>query len=68
MSIVKNRSESPSASWNKEVKIFYKVNSSWDTEIKLFLKSIQKNTKITVGNTEDALKLMKIVDKIYAQK
>ena len=33
-----------------------------------FLNAIENNTSITIGNSEDAFKLMTIIDKIYQNK
>jgi len=34
----------------------------------MFFDAIEKDNKIPVGNTQDALKLMTLVDKVYTQK
>ena len=68
MTIAENRTAPPAAIWTSEEKITYKINSSWETEVKIFLDSIQNNKKVPVANTNDALKLMKLVDAVYAQK
>lgn len=33
-----------------------------------FFNSIEKNVPITIGNSEDAFKLMTIIDKVYENK
>ncbi|MFH1581685.1 MAG: Gfo/Idh/MocA family oxidoreductase [Pseudomonadota bacterium] len=68
LSIAENRTVAPAATWSAEEKIVYKINSSWETEVKMWLDAIENKTKVPMGNTEDALKLMKIVEKVYAQK
>ena len=68
LSIAKNRSSIPAATWKDEVKTQYLNNNSWRYEMEHFLHAIRNDTPIAVGNSEDALKLMKIIDKIYEQK
>jgi 1,5-anhydro-D-fructose reductase (1,5-anhydro-D-mannitol-forming) len=68
LSIAKNRSSAPAATWEDEVKTKYVDNNSWFYEMEHFFNAIENDTQIQIGNSEDALKLMKIVDKIYEQK
>lgn len=68
LSIAKNRSAAPAATWKDEVKTQYISNNSWRYEMNHFFTSINDNTKISIGNSDDALKLMCIIDEIYKQK
>lgn len=68
LSIAKNRSAAPAATWKDEVKTQYVNNNSWRYEMEHFFNAIQRDTPISIGNSSDALKLMKIIDKIYEQK
>jgi 1,5-anhydro-D-fructose reductase (1,5-anhydro-D-mannitol-forming) len=68
LTIAKNRSKAPAATWKDEVKTQYLTDSSWRYEMQYFFEAIKTNTKIEVGNSNDALKLMRIIDEIYAQK
>ena len=43
----------------------FRIDSSWDNEIKHFFDAIEKDKKISLGNTTDALNLMQHIDKIY---
>ena len=65
LSCQRNKLSGPAVSWQQEKKIVYDVNTSWQTEIKLFFDCIKKDKAIPVGNTKDALKLMKLVEKVY---
>ena len=65
LSIARNRSTAPAATWEDEEHITYHTNTSWGSEIDHFFDSIENNTDITIGNSIDAFKLMKIVDMIY---
>jgi len=68
LSVAKNRSAAPAATWKDEVKTQYLTNSSWRYEMDHFFNAISNNTPIKIGNSNDALKLMRIIDKIYEQK
>ena len=68
LNIAKNRSLAPRAVWKEEDKIYFKIDNSWEKEIIEFNKSIKKNTKPIIGNSLEALQLMKIIDKIYKFK
>lgn len=68
LSIAKNRSSAPAATWKDEIKTQYLNNNSWRYEMEHFFDSIANNTPVSIGNTADAIKLMTIIDKIYEQK
>jgi len=68
LSVAKNRSAAPAATWKDEVKTKYLTNHSWRYEMEHFFNAIEKNTPISIGNSEDALAVMKIIDEIYKQK
>lgn len=68
LTLAKNRSLGPAVTWDDEVQIEYKDDNSWRYEIKHFLDAITNDTKISIGNSEDALNLMKIIDQIYKEK
>jgi 1,5-anhydro-D-fructose reductase (1,5-anhydro-D-mannitol-forming) len=68
LSIARNRSVAPAATWEDEVKTKYVTNNSWRYEMDHFFNAINNNTDVTIGTSQDALQLMTIIDKIYAQK
>lgn len=68
LSIAKNRSTAPAATWQDEVKTQYIDDHSWRYEMKHFFDAIENDTDINIGNSADALKLMTIIDKIYENK
>ncbi|GAI51392.1 unnamed protein product, partial [marine sediment metagenome] len=68
LSIAKKRTPGPAAISTKHEEHTYSINSSWKREVDMFLDTIEKDNKIPVGNSQDALKLMTLIDKIYAQK
>jgi len=68
LSVARNRSAAPAATWKNEIKTQYIDNNSWRYEMAHFFTCIEKNQPVGIGNSNDALKLMNIVDKIYEQK
>ena len=68
LSIARNRSAAPAASWQDEVKTHYVTNNSWRYEMEHFFNAINDDTAVTIGTSKDALQLMTIMDKIYEQK
>jgi predicted dehydrogenase len=68
LTIAKNRSVAPAATWKDEVKTQYINNNSWRYEMAHFFNAIKEDIPVTIGNSTDALKLMRIIDAIYAQK
>lgn len=67
LSVAKNRSTAPAATWKDEVKTQYINNNSWRYEMEYFFNCIEKDIPVEIGNSDDALKLMNIIDKIYEQ-
>jgi 1,5-anhydro-D-fructose reductase (1,5-anhydro-D-mannitol-forming) len=68
LSIARNRSAAPAATWKDEVKTQYVSNNSWRYEMEHFFDAINNNIDVAIGTSQDALQLMTIIDKIYAQK
>ncbi len=65
LTIAKNRTTAPMATWNDEEHITYDINNSWRYETDHFIQAITKNTAVQVGTSQDALRLMRLIDKIY---
>ena len=65
LSIAKNRTTAPAATWEDEEHITYHVNDSWGSEVNHFLEAIKNDSPIKVGNSSDALAVMKLIDKTY---
>ncbi len=66
MTVVKNRTTAPAATWSDEEHFRFDVNNSWRYEVEHFLAAIEQNRPVTIGMSRDALTLMKLVDKVYA--
>ena len=65
LSIAKNRTTTPAATWKDEEHITFPTNISWVSEVNHFLKAIQDNTPIQIGSSADALAVMQLIDKTY---
>lgn len=67
LTIAKNRSTAPAATWEDEEKVTFHTNKSWKSEIDHFFESILNDTPIKVGNSKDALNIMSLLDNIYSE-
>ncbi len=67
LSIARNRSTAPAATWQDEERITYHSDSFWRSEIDHFLDAVENNSLIKIGNSSDALQLMQLLDEIYQQ-
>jgi predicted dehydrogenase len=65
LSIAKNRSTAPAATWEDEEKITYHEDKSWRSEADLFIDAIEQDSPVKVGNSMDALNVMKTIEAIY---
>jgi 1,5-anhydro-D-fructose reductase (1,5-anhydro-D-mannitol-forming) len=65
LSIAKNRTTAPAATWEDEERITYEVDQSWRSEIEEFFDAIEDDRPVAIGTSEDALKAMQLVDSIY---
>jgi predicted dehydrogenase len=68
LSIAKNRTTAPAATWKDEVKTQYLNDHSWRYEMEHFFDSIKNDNPVEIGNSSDALALMRIIDEIYKNK
>ncbi len=65
LSIAKNRTTTPAATWQDEEHLTFPTDISWASEVDHFFTSIINDTPIQIGNSADALAVMKLVDKTY---
>lgn len=65
LSIAKNRTTAPAATWEDEEHIMFHTDKSWENEVNQFFNSIIEDKPIEIGNSENALELMKLIDKTY---
>lgn len=65
MAVAKNRTTAPAAVWSDEEHFKFNVNNSWRYEVEQFLGDIRDNRAVAIGNSLEALKLMRLIDKTY---
>jgi len=65
LSIAKNRTTAPAATWKDEEHITFHTDTSWNSEVNHFLEAIEDDTSIQVGNSANALTVMKLIDQTY---
>jgi len=65
MTIATNRTTSPAATWTDEEHIRFHVDNSWRYEVEHFFEAIRGDEPVKVGTSQDAFKLMRLMDKIY---
>lgn len=68
LNVSKNRTVAPAATWEDEEQIVYHADSSWRDETEYFLDCIRENRPITNGNSDDALKVMRVIDRVYREE
>lgn len=66
LTIAKNRSTAPAATWKDEERVQYHTDKSWSSEAEHFLNCIVNDTQITQGTSSEALELMDTLERIYA--
>ena len=68
LTVKTNNSHSVSASYESEMQEIYDIDTSWASEVLHFLEAIEEGTQIELGNSNDALNVMRLMDKIYESK
>ena len=68
LTVAKKRSTAPAATWEDEEHTTYTTDKSWENELIHFFDAIHQNKPILTGNSADALKLMTLMDNIYAHE
>jgi predicted dehydrogenase len=64
LSIAEKRSTPPAATWKDEERYTFNDNF-WKTELLYFLQSIKKNEKPGMCNSDDAFKILNLIERIY---
>lgn len=65
LSVAKNRSVAPAASWETEMKEAFPVDVSWDSENKIFIDAVTGVSPLSCGTSDQALTVMQLIDRIY---
>ena len=66
LTIARNRSIAPAATWEDEEKLAYPTDVSFKSEIEEFFTAISSTRMVNFGTSSDALRLMRLIDKIYS--
>jgi 1,5-anhydro-D-fructose reductase (1,5-anhydro-D-mannitol-forming) len=68
LTIAKSRTAAPAATWKDEERMIFSADDSWQKELEHFFKTISQDCSVEIGNSEDALKVMEMVDRVYSFK
>jgi 1,5-anhydro-D-fructose reductase (1,5-anhydro-D-mannitol-forming) len=68
LTIAKNRSSAPAASWEDEELVRFKVDTSWAREATMFMDAVTLGLPVTMGTSQHALDVMALIGRIYANK
>ncbi len=68
LTVERNRHTGPSIEWGEKQVYYYENDTSWLSEIEHFFDCINHNRPVQHGCSRDALRLMKLVDKVYEQQ
>lgn len=68
LTIAKNRSKPPAASWEEDIITSYPIDKSWELEIRDFFKSIDNKVEPRMGNIKDAKNVMQLIEEIYSYR
>jgi predicted dehydrogenase len=68
LTVAKNRSIAPAATWEDEEKTTFHVDNSWVDETTYFLDAIRLDRPILTGNSQDALRVMRVIDTVYTNE
>ncbi|UTY46687.1 Gfo/Idh/MocA family protein [Sinorhizobium fredii] len=65
LSIAKNRSKAPAATWEDEEVHRYDVDQSWEREMSNFVGAIKGSVSQRSRDSFEALRVMRLIDRIY---
>jgi len=68
LTLAKNRSKPPAASWDEDVVTSYPVDNSWNLEVEEFFLASKDKRDPEMGNINDAMNVMKLIERIYSFK
>lgn len=68
LTIAKNRSQAPAATWDDEERIRYSEDYSWDRELAIFLDAIRTGRPVASGSSQQAKTVMAMIDRVYREK
>ena len=65
LTIARNRSKAPAATWEDEQRLVFDVDQSIQKEVDLFINAVAQDRRPESGNSHDALAVMVLIDRIY---
>ena len=68
LTIAKNRTTAPAATWEDEERTIYHADTSWDDETAEFLDAVIGDRPVRHGSSADALRVMRLIDGIYSSE
>jgi 1,5-anhydro-D-fructose reductase (1,5-anhydro-D-mannitol-forming) len=68
LTVAKNRTVAPAATWEDEEKTTFHIDNSWADETRYFLECVLHDRPVTNGGPEDALKVMRLIDTVYTNE
>jgi 1,5-anhydro-D-fructose reductase (1,5-anhydro-D-mannitol-forming) len=67
LAIKRHEGGNDQATFQSEEHIVYHDDTSWDTEVGHFLDCIRNDEPVALGNSTDALAVMRLMDKVYGR-
>ena len=68
LTIARNRSVAPAATFDSEERLHWAVDTSWQSEATDFLDAILKGVPVRYGSSSQAYAVMNLIDRIYENK
>jgi 1,5-anhydro-D-fructose reductase (1,5-anhydro-D-mannitol-forming) len=68
LAIKRNTQHVEQGKFDSEERIVFHTDTSWASEISQFFDCIEKDQPVGLGSSQDALKLMKLIDRIYGKE
>lgn len=65
LTIAKNRTKAPRATWNDEESITFETDDFWQREVDYFVEKVNNSKSIEFCNSNDAYNVMKQIENIY---
>jgi len=65
LSVAHNRAVAPAVVWGDDEKTVFHIDTSWADETTAFLAAVTEDRTVESGNSLDALKVMRLVERIY---
>lgn len=68
MTIAKNRTTAPAATWDDDEHFQFTIDNSWRSEITHFFSAIEHDHPVEIGNSRQALTLMRLISRVYENR